>query len=114
MVEMKNSCDSCAHKSVCKYTEQFKKSKDDIMAVMNDHFEAYDCDGFVDLTIRCRQYIMAPYQEVSSKQNRTPLNFCYSDIQKADIEKIQQHNWEFPKPNADICVLRDQNKQEDK
>lgn len=115
MVEMKNNCDSCVHKNVCKYTEAFEKSMDDIIKVANGLFEVHEFNGLADLSIRCRQYVMAPYQEVKSKQNsRTPLEYYYNDIQKADIEKIQQHNWEFPKPNADICVLRDQNNQEEK
>ncbi len=42
MVEIKNNCDSCIHKPICKYTEAFKKSKDGIVKIANDHFEAYN------------------------------------------------------------------------
>lgn len=64
MVEMKNACDTCVHKNVCKYTEQFQKSMGDIVKIANDHFAVYDFNDLVDLNIRCRQYVMAPYQEL--------------------------------------------------
>lgn len=100
MVEMKNNCDSCVHKHVCKYVDVFQKSMDDIIKVSNDHFEAYDFSGLVDLNIRCRQYVMAPYQEVKSKRNNgTPLEFYYSDIHKVDLEKMGKHSFEFPRPD---------------
>lgn len=57
MVEMKNDCSSCIHVPVCKYAEAFKKSRDDIMKVANDHFNAYGLNDLIDLlSIRCRQY----------------------------------------------------------
>lgn len=41
-----------------------KKSMYDIAKIANDHFEAHDFNGLIDLSIRCRQYVMAPYQEL--------------------------------------------------
>lgn len=64
MVEMKNACGTCVHKNVCKYTEQFQKSMDDIVKIANDHFAVYDFNNLVDLNIRCRQYVTAPYQKL--------------------------------------------------
>ena len=64
MAEMKNSCSSCVHAPVCKYTEAVKKSMHDIAKIANDHFEAHDFNGLIDLSIRCRQHVMAPYQEL--------------------------------------------------
>ena len=66
--QMKNNCDTCVHKAVCKYIEQFQKSMGDIVKIANDHFAVYDFNGLVDLNIRCREHVMAPYQEL--KTNR--------------------------------------------
>lgn len=107
MVEMKNNCDSCVHKSVCKYSGAFKKSIDDIEKFVNDNFRVCDIDydmlnmnsGLIDFTIRCREYVMAPYQEVKSKQNDRLQTYCYDPLLKTDLEKMQKHCWEFPKPD---------------
>lgn len=74
MVEMKNDCNSCVHTSICKYTEQFQKSMGDIVKIANDHFAVYDFNDLVDLNIRCRQYVMAPYQEAKTNL-RTNVSF---------------------------------------
>ena len=63
MAELKNSCSSCVHAPVCKYTEAVKKSMYDIAKIANDHFEAHDFNGLIDLSIRCRQYVMAHHHE---------------------------------------------------
>lgn len=69
MVEMKNNCDDCVHKNVCKYTEQFQKSMNDIVKIANGHFAVYDFDDLADLSIRCREHVMAPYQEIKVNRN---------------------------------------------
>ena len=70
MAEMKNSCSRCVHEPVCKYTEAVKKSMYDIAKIANDHFEAHDFNGLIDLSIQCRQYAMAPYQELKINRQR--------------------------------------------
>lgn len=86
MVEMKNSCDGCVHKPICKYADQFQKSMEDIVRIAKDQFEVYDLNGLIDLTIRCRQYVMAPYRENKVDHRRMPIDFCYDPIREADAE----------------------------
>lgn len=97
MIEMKNDCSSCIHVPICKYAEAFKKSRDDIVKIANDHFEAYNFNGLVDLSIRCRQYVMAPYQKLKT-------NGC-------GVNTLLQQNDQFR--NA-ITAYQNQNKQEEK
>ena len=63
MAETKDGCNTCIHEPVCKYAEAVKKSMYDIAKIANDHFEAHDFNGLIDLSIRCRQYVKAPYRE---------------------------------------------------
>ena len=57
MAEMENDCSTCIHAPICKYAEAFKKFKDDIIKIANNHLETYGLTGLMDLlSIRCRQY----------------------------------------------------------
>lgn len=95
MVEMKNDCSSCVHEPICKYTEAFKKSRDDIVKIANDHFEAHDFNGLVDLSIRCRQHVMAPYQELKTNRYRANTFLQKNDSLRNTIKTCQQQNeWE--------------------
>lgn len=92
MVEMKNVCSSCVHEPICKYTEAFKKSMDDIAKIANDHFEAYNFNGLVDLSIRCRQYVMAPYQKLKTNRCGVDAFLQQNDLLRNTIKACQQQN----------------------
>ena len=67
MVEMKNDCNSCVHKSICKYTEQFQKSMGDIVKIANDHFAVYD---FNDLDACADNMTMNKYIAEENKNGK--------------------------------------------
>lgn len=92
MVEMKNDCSSCIHEPICKYADTFKKSRDDIIKIANDHSEAYDFNGLIDLSIRCHQYVMTSYQKL--KTNGCGINAFLekNDLARNMIKACQQQN----------------------
>lgn len=91
MVDTNSTCKSCVHNDVCRYAKDFEIICNSLMEVAKESVDKEYWQNLVDLKIRCRKYVMAPYQEVKSKQNsRTPLEFYYNDICKADVEKMRE------------------------
>lgn len=106
MVDINSTCKSCVHNDVCRYAKDFEIICNSLVEVAKESVDKEYWQNLIDLKIRCRKYVMAPYQEVNVERNRTPLEFYYSDIHKADVEKMQEklqkHNFGFPKTEIDM------------
>lgn len=90
MVDTNSTCKSCVHNDVCRYAKDFEIICNSLMEVAKESVDKEYWQNLVDLKIRCRKHVMAPYQEVKTERNRTPLEFYYNDIHKADIKKMRE------------------------
>lgn len=86
MADINSTCETCVHNDVCRYAKDFEIIYNSLAEVAKKSVDKEYWQILIDIKIRCKKYVMAPYQEVKSKQNRTPLEFYYSSI-KPDFMK---------------------------
>lgn len=86
MVDMSSTCKDCVHNDVCRYTKDFEIVCSSLMEVAKESVDKEYWQNLIDLKIRCKKYVMGPYQVVESKQNRKPLESYYTGV-KPDFMK---------------------------